>query len=154
MLNLQKEIICQRADCVRPATRALTYFVEEPGIASLDPKQDVFCHEHAEDEMLNLQRPGLFTIIERDGTVTVCTVNTLTNDPMFNWIDCQLDVLASNPKEMDHIAEVLNTPFQELAIRIAQWFKQPVDQVAEGLQRLLEFKAVKSLGSNNARRFN
>jgi len=157
MLNLKKEIICQRTDCPRPATRALTYFVDKPGIASLVPKQQMFCDEHAEDEMLSLQQPGLFTITEADGTVTVCTVSDLTNVPMFNLIDCQLDVLASNPYEMDLIAEMLNKPSQELAIWIAEWFKQPVDHVADGLKRLLEFKAVKSLGSDNtvnkARRF-
>jgi hypothetical protein len=62
---------------------------------------------------------------------------------MSYWIHCDLDVLASSPNEMKRIAERLNRPSQE---------------VAEGIPRLLEFKAVKNLvyaddRLNKARRF-
>jgi hypothetical protein len=77
---------------------------------------------------------------------------------MSNWIDYNLDVLASSPDEMNRLAERLNRPSQELTSWVAQRFEQPLAEVAEGLKRLLEFKAVKNLGYlnnsvNKARRF-
>jgi hypothetical protein len=77
---------------------------------------------------------------------------------MSNWIDYNLDVLASNPNEMSHIAERLNESSQELTNWIAQRFGQDVSEVAEGLRQLLQFKAVENLGSvdngvSKARRF-
>jgi len=63
---------------------------------------------------------------------------------MSNWIDCKLDVLASSLNEMNRVAERLNKPSQELASWVAQQTGQPVSEVAEGLPRLLEFKAVKN----------
>jgi len=77
---------------------------------------------------------------------------------MSYWIHCDLDVLASSPNEMKLIAERLSQPSQELASWVAERLGQPVGEVAEGLPRLLEFKAVKNLvyaddRLNQARRF-
>ena len=77
---------------------------------------------------------------------------------MSNWIDWKLDVLASNPDEINHISERLNQPSPELVNWVAQRFDQPVSEVAQGLTKLLEFKLVKNLGYvdntlNKARRF-
>jgi hypothetical protein len=82
MFDRKKEFVCLCPDCDKLATRVLTYFVDEPTFASLSPKQDVFCDEHAEDQTLNLQKPGFFTTTEADGTETICTVNALTNYPI------------------------------------------------------------------------
>jgi len=77
---------------------------------------------------------------------------------MSNWIDYTLDVLAINPAEMNQVAERLTRPSPELAGWVAQRSGQPVDEVAEGLKELLEFKNARNLGSansalNKARRF-
>src|ERR1700757_1174026 len=82
MPNEKNRFTCHYPDCDKPATRVLTYFVDTPTIASLDPKQEVFCHEHAEAEMLDLRKPGLFTQTRWDGTKVDCTLNQLTNDPL------------------------------------------------------------------------
>ena len=44
---------------------------------------------------------------------------------MSNWIDYDIDVLASSPTEMNRIAERLKKPSQELADWIAQAKKLP-----------------------------
>jgi len=77
---------------------------------------------------------------------------------MSNWIDYDLDVLASNPMEITQIAERLNRPSLDLANWRAQRFGLAVDKVAEGLKELLKFKALQNLGYvdntvNKARRF-
>ena len=59
---------------------------------------------------------------------------------MSNWIDCQLDVLASSPNEMNRITEKMNQPSLELASWLAQRLGQPVGEVVEFLKKLLEFK--------------
>lgn len=82
MPNEKNRVTCNYPDCDKPATRALTYFVDAPTMASMDPKQDVFCDEHAEAEMLDLQKPGLFTQTQWDGTKVDCTGNQLTNEPV------------------------------------------------------------------------
>jgi hypothetical protein len=68
MPNEKNRFTCHYPDCSKPATRALTYFVDAPTTASLDPKQEVFSDEHAEAETLNLQTPALFTQTQWDGT--------------------------------------------------------------------------------------
>jgi hypothetical protein len=75
---------------------------------------------------------------------------------MSNWIDYDIDVLASSPTEMNRIAERLKKPSQELADWIAQG--KEVSKIAENLKHLLEFKVVENLSSidnavNKARRF-
>src|SRR5437899_1570396 len=82
MLNEKNRFTCHYSDCDEPATRALTYFVDTQTIASPDPKQEAFCDKHAEAEMLELQKPGLFTQTRWDGTKVDCTVNQLTNEPL------------------------------------------------------------------------
>jgi hypothetical protein len=77
---------------------------------------------------------------------------------MANWIDYNLDVLAGSPAEINQIAERLNQPSLELANWTAERDGQPVNEVAEGLKELVEFKTVKNLGYvnsdiNKARRF-
>jgi hypothetical protein len=47
----------------------------------------VFCDEHAEAKMLDLQKPGLFTQTGWDGTKMDYTVNKLTNSPLED--DCR-----------------------------------------------------------------
>ena len=59
MPNEKNRFTCNYRDCDKPATRALTYFVDAPSMASVDPKQEAFCDQHAKAEMLNLQEPGL-----------------------------------------------------------------------------------------------
>lgn len=75
--------ICQYDGCKKPATRALTYFIDPPPPCDLskDAKQDGFCDEHAESETLRLQMPGFFTV-EHNGTEVECTANLLTNCPI------------------------------------------------------------------------
>jgi hypothetical protein len=77
---------------------------------------------------------------------------------MSNWIDYDLDVLASNPAEINQIAARLNQPSLELATSVAEKSCQLVDEVAERLKELLEFKTLCNLGdvdntTNKARRF-
>ena len=77
---------------------------------------------------------------------------------MSNWIDCNLDVLAGSPAEINQIAERLNQPSLELAGWIARRDGQQANEVTEALKELLEFKAVRNLGYvsndvNKARRF-
>jgi len=77
---------------------------------------------------------------------------------MGNWIDYRVDVLANSPAEVNQIAKRLNQPSQELVGRVAGKFGQEVNEVAEGLMDLLEFKPVSNLGYisnelNKARRF-
>ena len=83
MPKSNKHFTCQHPGCDKPATRALTYFIDPPppDPPSLDAKQDVFCDEHAETEMHLLQTPGFFTVVRR-GSELNCTVNDLTNCPL------------------------------------------------------------------------
>lgn len=88
----------------------------------------------------------------------VCQAKEATEKKMSNWINYNLDVLASCPAEINQIAERLNQPSFALTSWIAQRDGQPVSEVAEGLKELLEFKMVKNLGYvhndvNKARRF-
>src|SRR5450759_2782958 len=92
------------------------------------------------------------------GNATTCHRKLERRTEMSNWIDWDLDVLASNPDEINHISERLNQPSPELVNWIAQRFEQPVSEVIEGLTELLEFKVVRNLGYvdntvNKARRF-
>ena len=41
MPNEKNRFTCLYQDCDRPATRVLTYFVDPPTIASMEPKQEV-----------------------------------------------------------------------------------------------------------------
>lgn len=81
MLN-EKKLMCLYPNCSNVATRVLTYFVDLPTIYSNDPKQEVFCDEHAQAEMLDLQKPGFLKQSGWDGTKVDCIVNQLTNEPL------------------------------------------------------------------------
>src|SRR5579864_3692070 len=77
---------------------------------------------------------------------------------MSNWLDYNLDVLAGSTAEINQIAEKLNQPSLQLAGWIARRDGQQLNQVTEGLKKLLEFKTVRNLGHvhdeiNKARRF-
>jgi hypothetical protein len=83
MQNSNTHFTCQHPGCSKPATRALTYFIDPPppDPPSLDAMQDAFCDEHAETEMIQLQTPGFFAVV-RGGSELSCTVNLLTNCPI------------------------------------------------------------------------
>jgi hypothetical protein len=98
MPNEKNRFTCHYPDCDKPATRTLTYFVDAPTIASLDPKQEVFCAEHAEAEMLDQQKPGLFTQTGWDGTKMDCTVNELTNSPLED--DCRDELTKTTVEDL------------------------------------------------------
>lgn len=101
---------------------------------------------------------------------------------MCSWIDCTLDVLATNPEEINNIAKALLVPSKEFLVRViqteneisdmakalletSQEFLVPGtetqstdDEEIEGLRELVAFKAVKNLGYvdesvNKGRRF-
>jgi len=98
MPNEKNRFNCRYPDCDKPATRVLTYWVDPPDVASKDLKQDVFCDEHAEAEMLDLQKPGLFTQTGWDGTKMDCTVNELTNSPLED--DCRHELTKTTVEEL------------------------------------------------------
>jgi hypothetical protein len=83
MPHQKNQFPCEYDGCKKPATRALTYFVDPPPpyAPSLDAKQDGFCDEHAETEMLQMQTPGFFRV-KHNGIEVNCTVNLLTNCPI------------------------------------------------------------------------
>jgi hypothetical protein len=77
---------------------------------------------------------------------------------MSNWIDYQLDVLASDLHEINQIASRLRQPSKELVSWIATAYGQELSEDTEGLRELLDFETVKNLGfihpsKNQARRF-
>ncbi len=93
MPHQKNQFPCQYDGCEKPATRALTYFVDPPPprAPSKDAKQDAFCDEHAETEMLQLQTPGFFRV-KHNGIEVHCTVNLLTNCPIADdWDDAKAD---------------------------------------------------------------
>jgi hypothetical protein len=93
---------CQYGGCKKPATRALTYFIDPPppDPPSLDAIQDAFCDEHAETEMIQLQTPGFFTVM-RGRTELSCTVNLLTNCPIERNFDSSASMVKSEIGEDD-----------------------------------------------------
>lgn len=79
MLNANNQFICDYTkDCGKPVTRVLRYFVDGPTSCALDPKTEAFCDEHAEAEMVNLQKPGFFFFGSGDNRVDG-TVHELEN---------------------------------------------------------------------------
>ena len=77
---------------------------------------------------------------------------------MSNWLDYELDVLASSPSEINQIAERLKQPSTSLLKSVAEKFKQPASEISSGLKDLIQFSATKNLGHldasvNKARRF-
>ncbi len=77
---------------------------------------------------------------------------------MSNWIDYELDVLASNPAEINQIAARLQQPSAELTKWAAAGFGQTISEVTEPLKEVVGFEVVCNLGHldpsvNKARRF-
>jgi hypothetical protein len=75
---------------------------------------------------------------------------------MSNWIHYNVDVLASNPREINLIAERIKEPSDELVSRFAEVCDGDVETVANNLRKLVEFNATKNLGYiqvNKAREF-
>lgn len=98
MTTKKNRFTCLHPDCDKPATRVLTYWVDPPDVAFKDLKQDVFCDEHAEAEMLDLQKPGLFTHTGWDGTKMDCTINKLTNSPLED--DCRHELTKTTVEDL------------------------------------------------------
>ena len=75
---------------------------------------------------------------------------------MSNWLDYELDVLASSPSEINQIAERLKQPSTKLADFFANKSGRPVKEITEVLKDLLAFKAAEKCaeaGVDKARRF-
>ena len=76
---------------------------------------------------------------------------------MSNWIDCRLDVLVTNPKKINEIANALREPSRESLLSIwaaiANW--PPNDAEIEQLRELVAFETERDLNGNpnTARRF-
>jgi hypothetical protein len=79
---------------------------------------------------------------------------------MSNWIDCTLDVLATDPKEINDLARTLREPSRESLISLLTDFDTPPadDEEIDRLRELVAFQAVRNLGYvhesvNKSRRF-
>jgi len=76
---------------------------------------------------------------------------------MSEWIDCTLDVLATNPKEINDIANALREPSRDLLVRFTTTW--PPDEAEMGdLREFVGFKPISNLGHlaesvNKARRY-
>jgi len=65
---------------------------------------------------------------------------------MSNWVDAQLDVLASDPEEITQIEEALQTPCEELLRWVGkEWNYDQADLAAE-VRKLVMFEPTKNLG--------
>jgi hypothetical protein len=78
---------------------------------------------------------------------------------MSNWIDYELEVLASSPTEINQIEQRMKQPSTKLLDLLPRRFGEPVCEVSGELNGLFEFEATKNLGYvdpsvNRARRFN
>jgi hypothetical protein len=77
---------------------------------------------------------------------------------MSNWLDYDVEILASSPSQMNEIAERLKQPSTKLADFWANESGRPVKEITEGLRDLLTFKAAENLryaeaGVHKASRF-
>ena len=77
---------------------------------------------------------------------------------MSNWVDVQLDVLASSPEEINRIEKALQNPCGELTVWQAQRTGEQSGEIAAWLQETVTFQPVANLGYldpsvNKARRF-
>jgi hypothetical protein len=78
---------------------------------------------------------------------------------MSNWIDYELEVLASSPTEINQIEQRMKQPSTKLLDLLPRRFGEDFSEVSGGLNGLFEFEATKNLGYvdpsvNRARRFN
>lgn len=77
---------------------------------------------------------------------------------MSNWLDYELDVLASSPSEINQIQERLKQPSTRLLNFVANEAGQPANDISGGLKDLIQFSRTQNLGHldvtvNKARRF-
>jgi len=77
---------------------------------------------------------------------------------MSNWVDLNLDVLASSPEEINEIGRALQQPSDELILWRAQKTGEDPKEIADSIQEIVSFKPIRNLGSicpsvNKARRF-
>jgi hypothetical protein len=77
---------------------------------------------------------------------------------MSNWVDMRLDVLASNPEEINQIERALQEPCGELIAWRAQQTGEDPKKIAASIKEIVSFKLVRNLGFtdlsvNKARRF-
>ena len=77
---------------------------------------------------------------------------------MSNWLDYDVEVLASSPSEINQIAERLKQPSTSLLNFVANEFRRPASDISSGLKDLIQFGATKNVGHldasvNKARRF-
>src|SRR5215470_4297542 len=76
-----------------------------------------------------------------------------------SWVDCALDVLATSPKQLDAIANLLQEPSAEfLRWSVLPYWPPPKPGEIKRYRKLLAFKAVKNLeyaakGVSKARSF-
>jgi hypothetical protein len=78
---------------------------------------------------------------------------------MSNWLDTNLDVLASSPDEIDAIENALKNPCAELIAWRAQMFGMEPKDIAEDVKEIVTFKFICNLDYvdppvNKSRRFN
>jgi hypothetical protein len=77
---------------------------------------------------------------------------------MGNWVDVQLDVLASSPEEINQIEHALQEPSDELIAWRAQLCGENPQEIAAKVKEIVSFKPIRNLGYidpsiNKARRF-
>jgi hypothetical protein len=77
---------------------------------------------------------------------------------MSNWIDMQLDVLASSPDQINKIEATLQQPCEELLTLVAKNWDEDAKEIAENVKALVALKPTRNLGhidpsANKARRF-
>jgi hypothetical protein len=77
---------------------------------------------------------------------------------MNNWVDVQLDVLASSPEEINQIERALQEPCKELLLLVAKKWSADPKEIAADVKDLVTFKPTRNLGYvcpsvNKARRF-
>jgi hypothetical protein len=66
---------------------------------------------------------------------------------MANWIDCRLDVLATDPKEINDIANALLEPSRELVVW-ATGTRPPDDAEIERLRKFFAFQTIRDIYGN------
>lgn len=77
---------------------------------------------------------------------------------MSNWVDVQLDVLATTSDEIDKIEAALAQPCHELLVWVARKWQRDLEKIQADVKDLVLFKPTRNLGYldqslNKARRF-
>jgi hypothetical protein len=84
MISEKKELVCDRPkSCGKPATRVLRYNTRTSS-GELEFKSEVFCDDHVEAEMKNLQKAALLSASQgsskRQGIVLELSNSSLEDD--------------------------------------------------------------------------